>query len=86
MADAEKKDRKPPTPRGLTIEVSMEHTTRALQLAQSAGLSTKAEVEEALSEFLDDRYLGPFLTHLGTLAVARIQKLLPPPPAGSAAG
>lgn len=85
MADAEK-TRKPPTPRGLTIEIPMEHTTRALQLAQSAGLSTKGEVEQALSEFLKDRYLEPFLTHLGALAVARIQKLLPPPPAGSAAG
>lgn len=76
MAEAAKKERAKPQPRGLTVEIPMEHTTRALQLAQGAGMSTKAEVEAALSEFIVNTYLAPFLQHLAQLAQARIQGLL----------
>lgn len=85
MAEAAKKERAKPQPRGLTVEIPMEHTTRALQLAQGAGLSTKAEVEAALSEFIVERYLEPFLTHLASLTIARTQQLLGSPAVASTA-
>lgn len=73
MAD---KPRKPPQPRGLTVEIPLDHTQRALQLAAGAGLQTKADVEEALAKFILEKYLEPFLAHLGAMAIARVKHLL----------
>lgn len=76
MADTAKPPRKAPQPRGLTIEIPLDHTDRALQLAAGAGLSTKAQVESALAEFILANYLEPFLMHLGQRAIARTKKLM----------
>lgn len=78
MSDAEKKDRKPPQPRGLLMEIPLEHGQRALALAAGAGLGTKAEVETELASFVLEKFFEPFLLHLGQLVAARTAKLLGP--------
>lgn len=64
MADAAKKDRKPPQPRGLNVELPLDTTQELQELGLLAGHTTKADLEAAFSAFLVNFGLDAFRAHL----------------------